>query len=77
MSGHAKPREGERVKFTCAKCGGHFTVPDSSAGQQQGGFRSMVRIGGAAWCEACAKARFPRRPARRPLDWKPRPGGGV
>ena len=51
----------DRIRYTCAKCGGDFIAPDSCSAQNQRQTRPFVRIGGKTWCESCARARFPRR----------------
>lgn len=61
----------DRIRYTCAKCGGSFIAPDSLSAQSQFRTRAIVRIGGQTWCETCARARFPRREeayAGRPHD---------
>lgn len=60
-------RERERAarpRFTCARCGREFEADDAREGGARGRlkrFSLAVMIGGRAWCERCAEARFPRR----------------
>lgn len=60
-------RERERAarpRFTCARCGREFEADAAREGGTRGRrrrFSLAVLIGGRAWCERCAEARFPRR----------------
>ena len=51
----------DRIRYTCAKCGGEFVLPDS-LGEQSSKRRAFVMLGGRKVCEVCARARFKRRP---------------
>lgn len=63
----AKTREDERkkilavrIRFTCARCGGKFHVPDSFETNDDDGAREFVRLGGNTVCTACAPRRHRR-----------------
>ena len=62
---YAKKREAdeaERIRFTCASCGGSFVVPDGPTFvNEESKRRSFVRLGGRIVCEVCARSRFKRR----------------
>lgn len=57
-----KRRRQERPRFTCARCGQEFFIPDSPISKCDARrTRSFVRLGGATVCEVCARARFRRK----------------
>ena len=59
---HAELAEAERIRFTCAACGGEFVVPDGpTSTNEESKRRAFVRLGGRVVCEVCARSRFKRR----------------
>jgi hypothetical protein len=52
--------EEARIRFTCPRCGGEFTVPQGDFSQKPDE-RYFVRLGGQTVCEVCAASRFKRR----------------
>ena len=59
---HAELAEAERIRFTCAECGGEFVVPDGpTSTNEESKRRAFVRLGGRVVCEVCARERFRRK----------------
>lgn len=57
-----KQKRRERPRFTCARCGQEFFIPDSPISKCDARrTRSFVKLGGVAVCEVCARERFRRK----------------
>ena len=58
----AEPPPAVRLEYVCASCGRRF-VAAASPSHHSGAphVSARVRIGGADYCERCARRRFPRR----------------